>query len=66
MVDIEAINVVERQALLTDGRLVPITTFFDALGDECAPDANAISFVAGEGRDWFSAPLADFERVPTQ
>ena len=62
MIGVAAISVAQRWALLSDGRTVPITNLFDCRGEETADPAEAVSFVAGSERLWFSAPLADFER----
>jgi hypothetical protein len=45
-----------RLAFLSDGREVPITNLFDAVGQETVDAALAVSFVAGKGDEWFSAP----------
>lgn len=61
VVEIRAINLRERVAYLSDGRTVPITTLFDHLGEETSDTAQAVAFVAGEGRQWLSLPVSDFE-----
>lgn len=59
--DVEAINVADRLALLTDGRVVPITNLLDADGDETSDTAAAVGFVAGATGQWFAARIADYE-----
>lgn len=55
----EAINIGRALFVATDGETYPITNWFDADGDECAPE-DAIAAVAGvEGR-WFALDLRDF------
>lgn len=65
-VDVEAVNLAGRFVLLTDGRTVPITNLFDGHGDETAELDDVVSFVAGEGQQWFAAPMRKFERAVTQ
>lgn len=61
MSQIAAINRSQRLALLDDDSTVPITTLFDAEGDETNDMAEATAFVAGRDRLWFSHAFADFE-----
>lgn len=60
-----ALNITARLYLDSDGRAYPVTNWFDADGDECAPE-EAVAAVAGEGDRWFSFAISDFEGVPTQ
>lgn len=64
--DVQAVNLRRRLALLTDGASVPITTLLDAEGDETEDAEQAVAFVAGAGRQWFSASLAHYHSVRTQ
>jgi hypothetical protein len=59
--DVHTLNVSGRQAILTDGRVVPITNLFDACGEETDDLDEAVSFVCGEGDEWFSDLLSSFE-----
>lgn len=61
-----ALNLRKRLALLSDGRTVPVTNMFDASGDDTTECAEAVSFVAGSGREWFCDSTAGFEEVTTQ
>lgn len=62
-VDIELVFWRARQALLTDGRLVPITHFFGPNGEEVDGPDEAISFVCGEGRTWFGDQLSHYHNA---
>jgi hypothetical protein len=62
---VEAINRAGRIALISDGRCVPATNWFDITGEECEPE-DAVSCVAGEGDDWFSVLLSEYETARTQ
>lgn len=64
--DVAALNVHQRLALLSDGEIVPITNLFDAEGCETKDPGQARSFVAGGGAQWFSGDLAAYEGVTTQ
>lgn len=64
--DIQALNIPARLALLTDGRTVPITNLYDAAGDETEDACDAVVFVCGEGRVWLSDLIASFEAVTVQ
>lgn len=66
MTDVAFINLRGRWAELTDGRVVPITNLLDVVGEETADLREAVSFVAGDGREWFSAPLSNFDPVTLQ
>lgn len=66
MAEVVAVNLAKRMALLDDGRVLPITDLFDHLGEETDSAFHATSFVAGEGRDWFSDAIAPYERQTTQ
>jgi hypothetical protein len=61
--DIQALSVPQRLAFLTDGSTVPITNLFDAWGDETDDLADAVSFVCGAGRMWFSDRLDQYQTV---
>lgn len=66
MTAVAFINLRGRWAQLTDGRTVPITNLLDVVGEETTDPAEAVSFVAGAGREWFSAPLSNFDPVTLQ
>jgi hypothetical protein len=58
---VEAVNF-EQDIALTGKRLVEVTSYFDALGEECEPQ-DAVSFVCGlDGLGWFACPISDFYR----
>lgn len=61
--EVQALNLTKRLAHLSDGRVVPITSFIDAFGDETNDLAEAVCYVAGAGREWFSGLLSDFEAL---
>jgi hypothetical protein len=66
MSDVGAANWFTRYALLEDGRSVPIVQLFDCDGDETNDPDEAISFVAGEGNEWYTGLCSDFAEVPHQ
>lgn len=66
MIDVQAINLTKRLALLSDGATVPVTNLLDADGDETQEPAQAVGFVAGEGGTWFAGLLSDFDAVESQ
>lgn len=58
--DVMFINRCKRIAVLTDANSVPITHFFDKMGEDCEPD-DAVSCVAGsEKYGWFIVDLENF------
>lgn len=58
---IHAISLPTRTVFLEDGRILPITNLFDAIGEETADPDEAVSFVCGSGRLWISDRLDSFE-----
>lgn len=55
--EIACINLDDRSVTMTDGETLPITDFFDELGDDCAP-ANAVTCVAGrENYGWMTIEI---------
>lgn len=60
--DIQAINLAWRLALLTDDTTVPITHLFDSDGNETDSPSEAIAAVAGSGGLWFAIDLTLFTR----
>jgi hypothetical protein len=66
MIDVSALHLATRTALLTDGTMVPITNLYDTTGKETDDAGEAVSFVAGDGSQWFAALLSQFERAPVQ
>lgn len=63
--DIAAINLETRIALLTNDDVVPITNFFDEDGEIDGPEG-AKSFVAGRGNTWFAASMEGWEEQEVQ
>lgn len=63
--DVEAINLTEKVAVLNNGTLVPITTFLDSCGME-VDATEAVSGVCGSGSEWFVFVISDFERTLKQ
>lgn len=61
IVRVAAINIAARFALLSDGRSLPITTLIDHVGDETDDAGQAVYFICGDGRDWFSESVADHQ-----
>lgn len=61
-IDIEAISLSDEAVFLSSGERVPITNWFDCLGDECSC-YTAVAAVAGPDREgrWFSFALDAFE-----
>ncbi len=62
---VEAIHRRQGFALLSDGSLIPITTYLDPEGRECANVPEALSYVAGPDADgrWYTGMLDAFQRV---
>ena len=60
--DIVAVNVERRIAILDDGTQIPVTNLLDADGDEALDPLEATAFVAGPGPQgqWFAAKFEDF------
>jgi hypothetical protein len=66
MLDVEAVNLVGRTALLTDGQTVSVLAMWDGDGDLTADPAEAVAFVAGcELTGWFAAPTSAFRQEAT-
>lgn len=61
---VEAINLPDRIAVLDTGDVVPITNLFDCLNDETDDPAEAVTFVAGAGRQWFAGRCDAFVPAP--
>ena len=58
--DILFINRLAGVAVLDDNNVVPVTNWFDTLGDECTPD-KAVSCVAGhDSVGWYAVDLSQF------
>lgn len=66
MINVQAINLSRRLALISDGSTVPVTNLLDADGDEAAAPEEAVGFVAGEGGTWFAGLLSDYEVAESQ
>lgn len=65
--DIEAINLVQRVALLDNGEVLVITRMFGGDGEDCEPE-EAISFVAGPDSNgkWYSGATGSYTTRPRQ
>ncbi|WP_310540822.1 hypothetical protein [Phenylobacterium sp.] len=55
-----------RAALLSDGTTVPITNLLDEFGDETDDPDEAVTFVAGDGDQWFTGLCSDYDEVTIQ
>lgn len=66
MSGVVCLNLTRREAVLGDGRVVPVTNLFDADGDETSDPALAVSAVCGEGLEWYAELLADFDAARVQ
>lgn len=62
---VEAVNLADRLALLSDGRTVPVTVMYCAGGDETDDPATAVTCVCGSGEQWFAVRLGDFDPATT-
>lgn len=61
--DVLAINRVQRVALTDCGCQIPVTSWFDATGQDCDP-ADAIVCVCGDDdHGWFTVDLEAFKTV---
>jgi hypothetical protein len=65
-VDVQALNVSARLALLSDGTTVPITDLFDAGGANTENPAEAVGFVCGAGGFWICDLISSFDAVTVQ
>ena len=61
MSGVVCLNLARREAVLGDGRVVPVTNMLDATGDEAASPADAVAVVCGEGMEWYAERLSDFD-----
>lgn len=58
MADVDIINLRERYALMTDGKVLPITNFMNAGGEETDDPYEAVVCVAGEdGYGWLTIDI---------
>lgn len=66
-IDVDAINLRRKMALLNDGSTVPITKLFDDDGDDTDDLESAVSFTAGPASNgkWYSGAVADFSPPPS-
>lgn len=64
--DVSSANLTKRIAVLTDGRVVPVTNLFDAEGNDVTEPDDAVSFVCGEGSTWLACAVEDFDRAVIQ
>lgn len=61
--EVEAVFYEQAQALLADGRSIPVTDWLDEWGEPCDPD-DAIACVAGsDAVGWIAIPLEQFEEA---
>lgn len=61
---VEAVNLGRREALLSDGRVVPVVAMFDADGEETEEPGAAVSLVVRGGPSrWFAVRVGAFEPV---
>lgn len=58
----EALNISGGLYLDAAGGIYPVTSWFDADGDECPRDS-AVVCVAGAGECWFALTIADFSEA---
>lgn len=63
---VQAVNLRERVALLSDGSTVPVTRMMDSDGDDTDDIAECKGFVCGREGIWFFRMMADYETVNTQ
>lgn len=66
MLRVVSVNLGRREALLSDGRVVPVTNMLDADGDDTEDPAEAVGFVSGAGSEWFVDAVSDFEGASVQ
>jgi hypothetical protein len=59
-IDIHAINLHRRMAVLTDGSYVPITNLIDCAGMDTDNPDEAVTFVAGAKTTWRVGLIRDF------
>lgn len=65
--DVEAVNIGERTALMTDGRMAEIVKLIDGHGEDTEDESRALAAVARLGDDeWLAIDLGQFETVPMQ
>lgn len=60
-----AINLELKLVVDDHGNVLPITNWFDADGDECAPD-DALACVAGTGELWYAVNLCELKKAPRE
>lgn len=66
-VDVEAINLGRRLALLTSGEVVSISSFFDGDGDETLDPSATLAFTLRlPSGMWYSGAVSDFQNPPTR
>ena len=64
--DIEAIHRERGLAMLTGGETIPVVTWFDTDGDDCAePEAIAATFGPDNAGNWWSVDLREYAPTPT-
>lgn len=59
-VDVEAINLGQRKALLNNGAVVAITQFFDSCGDETDCPSEAMAFACSYGGKYYAGSVLEF------
>ena len=65
-IDVDAINLGRRLALLNTGATVPISTFFDEDGDETDQPSEAVAFIVFLGGLWFTGAVASYDFSKTK
>lgn len=65
-IDVSSANLTKRIAVLTDGRVVPVTNLFDDEGNEVSDPDDAASFVCGEGATWLACAVGNFDPAAIQ
>lgn len=66
MLRVVSVNLGWREALLSDGRVVPVTNMLNADGEDTEDVAEAVGFVSGAGSEWFVDLVSDFEGASIQ
>lgn len=61
MIDVEAINVDDGKALLTDGSIVPITTHMNSTGNECGKDDAVVVVCGTSEKGFFAVEISNYE-----
>lgn len=65
-VDVEAINLGQRKALLNNGAIVALTNLLDEDGEETDDPSEASAFVCSYNGLWYSGSVNDFNPASTR